>query len=226
MTRSALPFRPIFNYKVFPEGILGRNVYGKPVLYRCLEDHGRNTSTLTLSPEYVLAHSDLNWEDVFADEPGDITGVLGWSTARTMPNFLGCLRYPRWIICDWNPYLYGGRDDWMEDAPNTLQRYRTYYLDEMKKALETQGSDDYRLTEKSHIFDAFWIAVTGDETDRKLICKKFIDEAKRRLEKEGIPDGLNQDAEKILDAIALGKLKDEDWAGLRKGLWALTNSEE
>lgn len=68
--------------------------------------------------------------------------------------------------------------------------------------------------------------MTGDETDRRLICEKFIDEAKRRLEKEGIPDGLNQDAEKILDAIALGKLNDEDWAGLRKGLRALTSSEE
>ncbi|KAK7719696.1 hypothetical protein SLS64_001875 [Diaporthe eres] len=175
------------------------------------------------SSEYVLALPDFDSQNVMADEEGDITGLIDWDNVQTVPGFIGCLRYPGWITRDWDPLMYGwpqGR----ENSPDELQKYREYYLYEMKQALKPQGSDGYRLTEKSHIFEAFWIAVSN-VGNRTSICQKFVEEAKRRLDKKEMPDGLDQDALSILYDIAAGELEGEDWEGLRKGLQALMTLE-
>lgn len=175
------------------------------------------------SSEYVLALPDFDSQNVIADEEGNVTGLIDWDNVQTVPSFIGCLRYPGWITRDWDPLMYGWPQD-TENSPDELQKYRAYYLYEMKQALKPQGSDDYRLTEKSHIFEAFWIAVSN-VANRTGICQKFVEEAKRRLDKDETPEGLDQDALNILYDIAAGGLEDEDWEGLRKGLQALMTLE-
>lgn len=175
------------------------------------------------SSEYVLAPPDFDSQNVMADEEGNITGLIDWDNVQTVPSFIGCLRYPGWITRDWDPLMYGWPQG-SENSPDELQKYREYYLYEMKQALKPQGSDGYRLTEKSHIFEAFWIAVSN-VGNRTSICQKFVEEAKRRLNKKEMPDGLDQDALNILYDIAAGELEDEDWEGLRKGLQALITLE-
>lgn len=175
------------------------------------------------SSEYVLALPDFDSQNVMADKEGNLTGLIDWDNVQTVPGSIGCLRYPGWITRDWDPLMYRwpqGR----EDSPDELQKYRAYYLYEMKQALKLHGSDDYRLTEKSHIFEAFWIAVLN-VGNRTSICQKFVEEAKFRLYKKEMADGLDQDALNILYDIAAGELEDEDWEGLRKGLQALMTLE-
>jgi hypothetical protein len=179
------------------------------------------------SSKFALAHADIDSQNVMADEQGNITGIIDWDNAQTMPNFMGCLRYPSWITRDWYPFMY-----WPEspdgNSPEELQKYRAYYLQEMRRALVPQGGDDYKLTAKSRIFEAIWIAVSN-EKNRPMICAKFVEEANKRLDKEEIPDGhggLDCKALLTLKSIADDLVDDEGWECLRKGLKALMNLEE
>lgn len=183
---------------------------------------------LPSSTSYVLALPDYDSQNVMADEAGNITGLIDWDNVQTVPDFLGCLRYPGWITRDWDPLMYGWPNkSSSENSPDELQQYREYYLSQIKKALGTrQGrSSYYRLTEKSHVFEAFWIAL-ANVGNRTGICQKFVDEAKCRLSQNGIlPEGLDQAALNILYDIAHGQLENEDWGALRKGLQALMTPE-
>lgn len=176
------------------------------------------------SSEYVLALPDYDSQNVMADEEGNITGLIDWDNVQTVPGFIGCLRYPGWITRDWEPLIYAW-PQCSENSPDELQKYRAYYLDEIKQALKPQGSNDYRLTEKSHIFEAFWIAVSSVRS-RTSICQKFVEEVKLTFDEEDMPDGLDQDALDILHDIASEELGDQAWEGLRKGLRALMKLEE
>lgn len=176
------------------------------------------------SSEYVLALPDYDSQNVMADEEGNVTGILDWDNVQTVPRFIGCLRYPGWITRDWEPLMYAWPQG-SENSPDELQKYRAYYLDEITQALKPQGSDNYRLTERSHIFEAFWIAVSSVRS-RTSICQKFVEEAKLTLEKEDMPDGLDQDALNILHDIAFEELGNQEWEGLRKGLRELMKLEE
>ncbi|KAL1879222.1 hypothetical protein Daus18300_001801 [Diaporthe australafricana] len=179
---------------------------------------------LPQTSEYVLALPDYDSQNVMADEEGNLTGIIDWDNAQTVPSFMGCLRYPGWITRDWDPLMYGWPMEG-EDSPDDLQRYRAYYLDEMMQVLKLKGSSDYRITEKSHVFEAFWIAASS-EPNRTSICRKFVEEAKCGLKGEELSDGLGQDALGILYEIAHGELDDEDWKKLRKGLEALMSQEQ
>lgn len=175
------------------------------------------------SSEYVLALPDYDSQNVLADENGNITGVIDWDNVQTVPDFIGCLRYPGWITRDWDPLMYGW-PQYRENTPAELQKYRAYYLGGMKQTLKPWGSGKYKLTERSHIFEAFWIAVANG-VNRTSIFQKFVEEAKHKLDKE-MPSGLDRDALDILYEIAVGELEDEDWEGLRKGLQALMTLEK
>lgn len=54
------------------------------------------------------------------------------------------------------------------------------------------------------------------------ICQTFVEDG---LDKDKIPDGLDQDAFDILHDIKDGEMKDEDWEELGKGLQALVSPE-
>lgn len=176
--------------------------------------------------EFVLAPPDFDSQNVMVDEQGNITGLIDWDNVQTVPSFIGCLRYPGWITRDWDPLMYGWPHlEDRENSPEDLQKYRAYYLDEMKKALEPTGNSDYNITGKSHIFEAFWIAVSNG-ANRTEICRKIVEEATRALEAEDLPDNLDQDSLSILYRIANDDLDDEDWAELRRGLLILMSQGE
>lgn len=58
------------------------------------------------------------------------------------------------------------------------------------------------------------------------MCPKLVEEAKRGLDREEMPDGSDQDARNILYDIACGELEDGDWEAARKGLQTLMTREE
>ncbi|KAI1375091.1 kinase-like protein [Hypoxylon crocopeplum] len=124
---------------------------------------------------FVLCHPDFNPQNVMVDEHGNVTGLIDWDLVQTIPRCVGYALYPSWITRDWDPLLYG----WphmpdSEDSPETLERYRAYYNEELDKVLNRQG--DWKFTEKSHITQAVWIA-TLSSRNRLEICRKLVQEA-------------------------------------------------
>ena len=121
---------------------------------------------------FVLCPPDFDSQNIMVDEQGNITGLIDWDLAQTMPRFVGYARYPSWITRDWDPLVYG----WpimsdSEDSPEALESYRAYYNKELGKALDWQG--DWEFTEKSHIAEAVWIAALNS-TNRGHICGKLV----------------------------------------------------
>ncbi|KAJ7055815.1 hypothetical protein C8F01DRAFT_1318614 [Mycena amicta] len=103
-----------------------------------------------------------------------------------------------------------------EDLPEELERYRRYYLGEMKTVLGAAGCQDCGFTEKGHIFEAFWIAA-ADYRPRVAICQRVVEEAIRILnDGHQAPDSLEHDtAEVPLDIVEgelgnVGELSDDE----------------
>jgi hypothetical protein len=54
--------------------------------------------------QFVLTHPDiLSDDDIIVDEEGRLTVIIGWDGVRTVPDFLGYIRFPSWITRDWEP---------------------------------------------------------------------------------------------------------------------------
>ncbi|KAL7804899.1 kinase-like domain-containing protein [Trichoderma aethiopicum] len=162
--------------------------------------------TFDSPPGFVLCPPDFDSQNVLADDQGTVTGFIDWDFVHTMPWSMGFARYPGWITRDWDPLMYG----WphmadSEDSPETLQRYRAHYNAEMGKALQWQG--DWKLTEKSHITEAVWIAMLHP-MNRMEICRKFVQVA--------LGDDIK--ALDVLYEIGADEFGEEDWETLMTNL--------
>ncbi|KAK1241853.1 hypothetical protein MKX07_007676 [Trichoderma sp. CBMAI-0711] len=162
--------------------------------------------TFDSPPGFVLCHPDFDSQNVLVDDQGNVTGFMDWDFAHTMPRSMGYARYPGWITRDWDPLMYG----WphmpdSEDSPETLQRYRSHYNAEMGKALKWQG--DWKLTEKSHIAEAIWIAMLHPMNHMEN-CRKFVQVA--------LGDDIK--ALDVLYEIGADEYGEDDWNSLTANL--------
>jgi hypothetical protein len=91
---------------------------------------------------FVLTHADLSMRHILLDEDGTtIRAILGWDGARAAPRSLGNEALPRWLVRDFDPFVWRWRpaaDFWrvghippegnrFEDPPWTLAELRKYY---------------------------------------------------------------------------------------------------
>ncbi|POR36282.1 Uncharacterized protein TPAR_03534 [Tolypocladium paradoxum] len=58
---------------------------------------------------FVLCPPDFDSQNVIVDDEGNVTGLIDWDLAQTMPRCVGYARYPGWITRDWDPLMQG---DW------------------------------------------------------------------------------------------------------------------
>jgi hypothetical protein len=58
-------------------------------------------------PPFVLAHTDLNFQNILVDGEGNVTGIIDWDDMLVGPRQSGCCQYPSWITRDWDPKMYG-----------------------------------------------------------------------------------------------------------------------
>ncbi|KAH0586969.1 hypothetical protein J132_04506 [Termitomyces sp. J132] len=58
-------------------------------------------------PPFVLHMPDFNYQNIFVDEEGHVTGLIDWDGTQTSPRQGGYARYPSWITRDWDPLMYG-----------------------------------------------------------------------------------------------------------------------
>jgi aminoglycoside phosphotransferase (APT) family kinase protein len=121
-------------------------------------------------PPFVLSMPDFNYQNVFVDDEGFVTGLIDWDDAKVGPREGGYARYPSWITRDWDPLLYSYeypvdedeessslREKQQEDSPTTLQQLRDEYL-EIYAEVDPEGA---RLTRHSHIFEALENAISA-----------------------------------------------------------------
>ncbi|KAF7325166.1 APH domain-containing protein [Mycena kentingensis (nom. inval.)] len=171
---------------------------------------------------FALTMPDFGPQNVLVDEHANITGLIDWDDAQTRPIYLAFARYPSWLTRDWDPLMYG----WpfskeTEDSPEELQRYRDYYLGELKAALETTpDADACRFTPKAHIFEALHIAVSAPP-NATAICGKFAKEAIHLMPHEKRVDGLGENEVAHLWYIGHDGMSNETWEEIQKGLRSL-----
>ena len=123
---------------------------------------------------FVLCHPDFDSQNILIDEKGNLTGLIDWDGVQTYPRFLGYCRYPSFLTPDWDPIMYGYPGCPRYLSPEELVRYRQIYSDKMIQMLHREG--DAIFAEKSHIFEAVWIA-SCDPRNRTEIIKKIIKQA-------------------------------------------------
>ncbi|CAJ2503866.1 Uu.00g112600.m01.CDS01 [Anthostomella pinea] len=116
---------------------------------------------------FVLAHPDLSLRNIIMDADGDGTTIrafLGWDGARVAPRSLGNEALPRWLVRDYNLFVWRWRaspDFWRvggghhvppacnraEDAPWVLRELRDAYVEvvgRLKSAGKGGGDDGGR----------------------------------------------------------------------------------
>ncbi|KAE8383339.1 hypothetical protein BDV26DRAFT_277286 [Aspergillus bertholletiae] len=85
---------------------------------------------------FVLAHPDLDVQNVLVSRDGSLQAIIDWDGVGTVPRSVGNKRYPSWLTRDWDPATYCWTEDigqraeplglW-EDSPDTLRSYRSIY---------------------------------------------------------------------------------------------------
>ncbi|KAI1495942.1 hypothetical protein F5X99DRAFT_94794 [Biscogniauxia marginata] len=92
--------------------------------------------------KFVLAHPDLSMRNIIIADDGSVKAILGWDGARAAPRSLGNEALPRWLVRDFNPFVWRWQpapDFWrrdhvppecnrFEDAPWTLRELRGRYV--------------------------------------------------------------------------------------------------
>lgn len=125
---------------------------------------------------FSLGHPDFNYQNIFTNDEGDITGLIDWDGVHALPRALGFARYPSWITRDWDPVKYGydQPDCRDEDSPAQLLSYRREYaagLADCHLPKSEYSADDTRF---SLLLEAIEIAVE-DTISRSWIIKKLLE---------------------------------------------------
>ena len=113
---------------------------------------------------FALGHSDLNYQNIFVNDDGDVTAIIDWDGVCIETRVSAFARYPSWITRDWDPVMYDYGDDEegerKEDSPAQLLSYRQAYtasLAEMRLPEAKYSSNDTVL---SPILEAIGIAAS------------------------------------------------------------------
>ena len=84
--------------------------------------------------QFVLAHPDLDWQNIFVDENGFLQGIIDWSWVAAVPRTVGCQKYPLFLTRDYDPTSYDFDflerrvyEDCVENTPEKLSSFRCMY---------------------------------------------------------------------------------------------------
>ena len=109
--------------------------------------------------DYVFAHNDLDLQNIFVNESGEVVGIIDWDNLRTKRCFQGWASMPYFLEKDWmqtftsgespKAWLWDGDINWTSDH---IEHYRRVYAQFIREACGDNG--DWVYTPKSHIFVA------------------------------------------------------------------------
>ncbi|KAL9094631.1 MAG: hypothetical protein Q9165_003191 [Trypethelium subeluteriae] len=112
------------------------------------------------SLQYFLAHPDIDFQNLLADEEGNITAILDWDRVDTAPAFLGWACQPHWLGEDWSgeyvwPDIFGSH----AISPTELDHYRTLYAGYLRQA--ANGHECVQFTRASSMMYAIYTQFGG-----------------------------------------------------------------
>ncbi|KAH9888655.1 hypothetical protein F4778DRAFT_402501 [Xylariomycetidae sp. FL2044] len=110
---------------------------------------------------FVLTHPDLSLRNIIVDEDGSVKAILGWDSVRAAPRSMGNEAFPRWLVRDYNPFLWRWRpapDFWrrghkapeenrFEDPPWVLRELRETYVKILGKLKAEESARPTRLSQ-------------------------------------------------------------------------------
>ena len=120
-------------------------------------------------PHFVLAHPDLDLQNILVLEDGTLAGILDWDGVAAVPLSVGCLKLPNWLIRDWDlnnynwdveahvPKLRSGR---LENTPDELLAYRAMYAQFIEMLLSSNSANDTARKMGAHITRLSLISLT------------------------------------------------------------------
>lgn len=82
--------------------------------------------------DFVLAHPDLDSQNLLVKPDGTLCGIINWDRVCSMPYAVGALKYPLFLTRDWQPTDYNynieaqccNEEDRLDDSPEELAHYR------------------------------------------------------------------------------------------------------
>ncbi|KAL1647706.1 hypothetical protein SLS58_002507 [Diplodia intermedia] len=109
--------------------------------------------------KFVLAPPDFDWQNILADDNGNVMAILDWDRVETLPRYLGWSTFPEFLFRDWEPNGWYVWPHWVDKvmSPMEYDRYRTDYARFMTEACGGEG--DCKYTAKSHIFEQIAFAI-------------------------------------------------------------------
>ena len=111
----------------------------------------RRTRRRTNMKKFVLTHPELSMRNIILAEDGTtIKAILGWDGARATPRSVGNEALPRWLVRDFNPFVWQWKPDtefWrsghvspqcncLEDPPWVLRELRAFYANVVRELKE------------------------------------------------------------------------------------------
>lgn len=131
---------------------------------------------------FVLAHPDLDIQNVLVAEDGTLQGIIDWDGVCSVPRSIGNERFPSWLTRDWDASMYGWNEDmergveplgvW-EDSPETLRKYRSIYTGFVQPLADSNGNQLFGLTRNSLIYENLFIAANDPVCTSGILQKVF-----------------------------------------------------
>lgn len=119
--------------------------------------------------QFVITPPDFDWQNILADDHGNVTALVDWDRVDTAPGFVGCCAFPDFLSEDWQPTGWYSWPHWAENTMSPMQydRYRVDYNRYMVEACGGEG--DCKYTAMSHLYSQLSRAVGRTEPQKKLL---------------------------------------------------------
>lgn len=149
--------------------------------------------------DFVLCHPDLDLQNIFVNEEGEVVGIIDWDHLKTKRCSQGWISMPWFLKCDWGQsftdaaeppkgYVWDGDPLWTVEH---IDKYREAYAQEITGACSGKGDSVY--AKKSHLYDALEEALiyqerTGPVVDmmlRAILPRVDITDYLHRVGSEG-----------------------------------------
>ncbi|KAJ4357216.1 uncharacterized protein N0V89_001791 [Didymosphaeria variabile] len=119
-----------------------------PIMYdalpRSVDKYVTDADYETTPETFVLAHPDLDLQNIFVDEDGEITGIIDWAGLRTVPRWAGWASFPLFLRKDFDhEYTVLQTSFEYPHAPWKLDFYRKAYHGYLQETLDPEGTGSY-----------------------------------------------------------------------------------
>ncbi|RAO70470.1 uncharacterized protein BHQ10_006482 [Talaromyces amestolkiae] len=214
---------------------------GQLILLRILLDWIPEPKLRDECKPFVLAHPDLDIQNVLVAEDGTLQGIIDWDGVCSVPRPVGNERFPSWLTRDWDPAMYGWNEDmergvepvgvW-EDSPEILRKYRSIYVGFMQSFARSNNNPLFGLTRNSIIYENLLIAA-NDPLCTFGILQKVFGEIQNHVRTDVLQsessdeEGLEEfDLHNISWALSENRLSECHLNLLKQGFHLLLNGEE